>query len=53
MDEYGVLAKYYEFIRTCHNINIIVQTTYENLSRIPELRMMSSIVTIINITVTY
>ena len=27
VDEDGALAIYYEFMRTCHNMNIIVQTT--------------------------
>ena len=27
LDEYGALARSSEFIRTCHNMNIIVQTT--------------------------
>ena len=27
VDEDGVLARYSEFMKTCHNINIIVQTT--------------------------
>ena len=26
VDEYGALERYSEFVRTCHNINIIVQT---------------------------
>ena len=27
VDEYGALARSYEFIKTCHNMNIIVHTT--------------------------
>ena len=27
VDEYGSLAIFYEFMKTCHNMNIIVQTT--------------------------
>ena len=27
VDEYGALAIYSEFMKTCHNMNIIVQTT--------------------------
>ena len=29
MDEYGALARSSEFMRTCYNMNIIVQTTGE------------------------
>ena len=33
VDEYGALARSSEFMKTCHNMNIIVQTTggYESL----------------------
>ena len=27
MDEYGALSRYSESMKTCHNMNIIVQTT--------------------------
>ena len=30
VDEYGVLARSSEFMKTCHNMNIIVQTTGED-----------------------
>ena len=32
MDEYGALARSSGFMRTCHNMNIIVQTTGEYAS---------------------
>ena len=30
VEKYGALARASEFMRTCHNMNIIVQTTGEN-----------------------
>ena len=30
MDEYGAWERYSEFTRTCHNMNIIVQTKGED-----------------------
>ena len=34
VDEYGALSRYLEFMRTCHNMNTIVQTTGGDASSI-------------------